>query len=301
VFSDPPVSPTVATLPPRDDINRRRCPRYPVAIPLDVVVLRFGIPASIPGRSVDISESGLAAVLAGEVTPGEAVGVEFRLPLVTEPVQAKALVRHYGPMRCGLQFTAMPPEQQGALHTWVTMAAEVTGAARSGPQLVRRSGLTAAIEPAPPTPMRVRKRLRRRHPRWMWPAAAVAILAAGLGVWRWHSGWNELESAPVETSTSSPQQEVTVPAAVMEQRVIHKVDPVYPPEAEKSKIQGTVILAAVIGPDGVVRNLHPVSGPDPLARAALDAVKWWRFLPYRVNGQPVPVDTTIEVEFRLTR
>jgi len=295
---------TIATLPTNEHITRRRAPRYPVAVPLDIIVLRSGIPASIPGRSVDISESGVAAVLAGEVQPGEAVGVEFRLPLVSEPVQARALVRHYGPMRCGLQFTAMPAEQQGALHTWVAMAAEVSGTPRSAEHVVHPEFQAVGEEPASSPPVRVRKRIGRRHRRrsWLWPVVAtvVVVAAASVGVWRWHNGWSELEPGSAETSSASPQKRITVPAAVMEQRVIHKVDPVYPSEAEKSRIQGMVVLSAVIGPDGVVRNLHPVSGPDPLARAALDAVKWWRFLPYRVDGEPVAVETTIEVEFRLT-
>lgn len=86
----------------------------------------------------------------------------------------------------------------------------------------------------------------------------------------------------------------------MEQRVVHKVDPVYPQEAEKSKLQGLVVLDAIVGADGVVRSLRPISGPDLLSQSAMDAVRWWRFLPYQLNNQPVTVETTIEVEFRLS-
>jgi TonB family protein len=249
----------------------------------------------------------MAAVLAGEVQPGESVGVEFKLPFVTEPVQAKATVRHYGPMRCGLEFLAMPPEQQGALHTWATVAADAArGGPRLGPQLVSKEPPPRKSEPADPQgeKVRVRKRLRRlrvpKDRKWLWIVLAIIALALLIGAWRWVSGWRELEPLPVENGASPVQPRMKVPGSVMEQRVVHKVDPVYPQEAEKGKVQGMVLLDTVVGADGVVKELHPISGPDLLARAAIDSVRWWRFVPYQLNGQAVPVETTIEVEFRLT-
>ena len=137
----------------RENVTRRKAPRFAVAVPVDVVVLRSGIPASIPGRSLDVSEGGMAAVLAGEVQPGESVGIEFKLPFVSEPVQAKATVKHYGPMRCGLEFLAMPPEQLGALQTWAKVAAEAArGGGRLGPQLV--SNDSPANRPSAPVASR---------------------------------------------------------------------------------------------------------------------------------------------------
>ena len=62
----------------RDQPSRRRALRYRVQAPLDVSVLRSGIPDTLPGRSVNLGEGGVAAVLAGELLPGEAVGVEIR-------------------------------------------------------------------------------------------------------------------------------------------------------------------------------------------------------------------------------
>jgi protein TonB len=84
----------------------------------------------------------------------------------------------------------------------------------------------------------------------------------------------------------------------MEHLLTHKVDPVYPESAKQTGAQGMVVLDAVIGPDGKVRNLHPLSGPDVLETAALDAVRWWRFEPYRVNGKAVEVETTLVVDFQ---
>ena len=60
--------------------HRRRIPRYSVAIPVDITVLRSEAPATIPGRSLDLGEGGVAAVLAAELPLGEWVAVEFQLP-----------------------------------------------------------------------------------------------------------------------------------------------------------------------------------------------------------------------------
>ena len=84
----------------------------------------------------------------------------------------------------------------------------------------------------------------------------------------------------------------------MEGRVTHKLDPIYPEAARQAKIQGVVALDVVIAPDGSVVDVRPISGPDVLAPAAVDAVKWWRFQPYLVNGQAVQVKTTLAVDFQ---
>src|ERR1700751_5948193 len=82
----------------------QRVPRFGVAVPLDVTVLRSGVPDCIPGRTLNASEGGLAAVLAAELRPGEAVGVEMRLPGLGLPLRTKATVRHSCHMRCGVAF-----------------------------------------------------------------------------------------------------------------------------------------------------------------------------------------------------
>ena len=55
--------------------------------------------------------------------------------------------------------------------------------------------------------------------------------------------------------------------------------------------------SALVGRDGSVVEMRPLSGPDVLARAAMETVRWWRFEPYRVNGEPGMVETTVAVEF----
>jgi protein TonB len=95
-------------------------------------------------------------------------------------------------------------------------------------------------------------------------------------------------------------QRVRVSQGVTAGLVIHKVQPNYPPLAKTARVQGTVQLAAIIGKDGTIQNLHVVSGHPLLTQAALDAVKQWRYKPYILNGEPVEVDTTIAVNFTLS-
>lgn len=100
----------------------------------------------------------------------------------------------------------------------------------------------------------------------------------------------------------SPQaipQRIRVGANVAAASLVHQVPPVYPPLAKTAHIEGTVVLHATIGRDGTVANLEYVSGPPLLMRAAIDAVKQWRYKPTLLNSQPVEVDTTISVTFAL--
>src|SRR4029077_13094667 len=88
-----------------DRPSRRRLPRYRVQSPLDVTVLRSGIPDTLPGRSLNLCEGGIAAILAGDVLPGETVGIEIKLPLVAgDPLRARGRVRHYDKLRSGMEF-----------------------------------------------------------------------------------------------------------------------------------------------------------------------------------------------------
>src|SRR6266404_5010352 len=105
------------------------------------------------------------------------------------------------------------------------------------------------------------------------------------------------------TPTAVPKvavQRVRVSQGVTQGMVIHRVQPTYPPLARTARVQGAVQLAAVIGKDGAVQNLHVLSGHPLLTQAALDAVKQWRYKPYILNGEPVEVDTQITVNFTLS-
>lgn len=92
---------------------------------------------------------------------------------------------------------------------------------------------------------------------------------------------------------------VNVSPKVMQNQIIHKVNPKYPVEAKKARIQGKVVLNAVIGKDGSVTDLKVDSGPKELRQSSLDAVKQWKYKPYLLNGQPVAVKTTINITYTL--
>ncbi|HUJ29843.1 MAG TPA: energy transducer TonB [Candidatus Acidoferrum sp.] len=82
-------------------------------------------------------------------------------------------------------------------------------------------------------------------------------------------------------------------------QLVHQVSPVYPPEAQHSRIQGMVVLHVVIGIDGQVIKVEPIGGPSELVPAAMDAVRQWRYKPTLLNGDPVEVDTTVSIDFAL--
>jgi TonB family protein len=82
-------------------------------------------------------------------------------------------------------------------------------------------------------------------------------------------------------------------------RLVNKVQPVYPPRAKQDHIEGTVTLNVVIGTDGTVGEISPISGPPDLVPSAIDAVKRWRYQPTLLNGSPVEVVTRIDILFSL--
>lgn len=92
---------------------------------------------------------------------------------------------------------------------------------------------------------------------------------------------------------------VRVSSGVAEGLLIRQVRPQYPELARNALVQGIVVLHAVIGQDGTVRDLRLISGHPLLVAAAIDAVRQWRYRPYTLNGEPVDVDTTIQVNFTL--
>jgi hypothetical protein len=270
----------------------RRVSRHAIAIPVDVTVLRSGVPNNIPGRSLDLGEGGMLAVLAAEFRPGDSVGLEFRLPDVSAPLRAKAVVRHQAQLQCGFEFLGLSQDQQASIRYWARR---------------RTQSLPELQPPEPPTSQSPApeasspKTFPATLHRVLWIALLILVGVAAVGWWQWYRAWNELEARipsriSVKESSSAPQR-ATVPAAVMQQLITHKVDPIYPEAMRKAHVHGIVVLAAVIGHDGTVVKLHPISGPEALSSTAIEAVRWWRFHPYRVNGKAVDVETTLAIEF----
>ena len=86
---------------------------------------------------------------------------------------------------------------------------------------------------------------------------------------------------------------------MLEGNLIRRVEPTYPPLARTARIQGQVLLSAVIGKGGAIENLRVLSGHPMLVTAAVDAVRQWRYRPYILNGDSIAVETQITVNFHL--
>ena len=268
---------------------------------VDLTVLRSGVPDTVPGRSVNVCERGVAAIVAGELVTGESVGVELYLPPLAEPLRTRALVRYQDKLRCGLEFVALSAEQRASIRDWakeaMAIAEETSVAVAANPAEQRenepKKGSDSRIGAKPPS------RAKRKRRGWWWLVGLLVLLSAAIYWWRWNRGWEDLElglrSAQADT-VEKPRAQVA--AEVMEKLLVHRVEPVYPAEARKERLEGTIALDIVVGRDGSVLRMHALNGPDVLARAAMDALRWWRFEPYRINGEPAVVETTVAVEFK---
>src|SRR5258706_9244996 len=108
-----------------------------------------------------------------------------------------------------------------------------------------------------------------------------------------------------EEATSFPLAQaiprLRVSSGVTAGLALKKVEPIYPQELRDARIQGTVILHAIIDTKGDVTGLKPVSGPQELLPSCIEAVPQWKFRPYLLKGEPIELDTTIEITYRLTR
>src|SRR5882672_9291347 len=277
-----------------DSASRRRFLRYPINVSLEVIALQSGIPNNMPGRCTDLSEAGLGAVVAGELIAGQAVAIELRLPNVGLPVRARAQVRYQERLRCGLQFVGLTVEQREKIRYWSSVNSHSVPA---------NSGETEIVSPDPPLMAAVpdkQKRARWLHARRRLIVLIVLMAAlAVFGWWQWQKAWSDLEGDTSLISEAQPGQPLRVPPEIMDRQIIYKVEPAYPDAARQAGIQGFVVLDAVIAPDGTVKHSRPVAGPELLSQSALDAVQSWRYTPYRVEGRPVEVATTISVDFRL--
>jgi TonB family protein len=115
-----------------------------------------------------------------------------------------------------------------------------------------------------------------------------------------------LPDKPGEQIASAPQRPLRPPTIrvdgkIQSKKIVYRLAPIYPPRAKQRHAEGTVMLRALIDKDGDVQALRFVSGPPLLVQAAMDAVRRWKYKPTLRNGEPVTVETTIEVAFKLPR
>jgi periplasmic protein TonB len=107
-------------------------------------------------------------------------------------------------------------------------------------------------------------------------------------------------AAPLPPPPAATPNRIKVGGDVQSASLVKQVTPEYPGIAKSAHVSGTVTLHAIISKDGSIEKLEYVSGPPLLMASAMSAVKEWRYRPTMLNGQPVEVDTTVQVVFSLS-
>jgi periplasmic protein TonB len=129
------------------------------------------------------------------------------------------------------------------------------------------------------------------------PASLGAAAAEGLGGGGANTSFFNGHGQPVVKA--APTKPLAISAGVATGMLIHQSAPIYPPIAKAARVSGTVELQATISKVGTITDLHVVSGPAMLRQAAVDAVRTWRYKPYKLNNEATEVETTINVNFTL--
>lgn len=123
------------------------------------------------------------------------------------------------------------------------------------------------------------------------PAIVDGLAFAGVPV--------SADAIPPPPPQPAEREPIRVGGTISRPERIHAVPPVYPPIAQAAHVEGTVVLEAIIGADGAVRDVRVLRSIPLLDYAASEAVRQWLFTPTRLNGDPVPVVMTVTVTFRL--
>jgi protein TonB len=134
------------------------------------------------------------------------------------------------------------------------------------------------------------------------PPGGITDMGAGSGAGNGPPGVLFPSVTPAPTPPvrpAKPSGPIHVSSGVAQGQLLVPIRPVYPAIALASRTQGTVVVAATISKDGRIENLHVVSGPAMLVNAAVQAISQARYRPYLLNNEPVEVETTINVVFRL--
>jgi periplasmic protein TonB len=149
------------------------------------------------------------------------------------------------------------------------------------------------------------------------PGGAITPTSAGSGTAGASTGAEDLQAPDLNTVASTdtpsaglpqtlltsqprlPSNELRTSQGITGGTLTHRVSPTYPTQARIQRIEGTVVLDAVVGEDGSVRDVKVSSGPAVLASAAKQAVELWRYQPFQLNGKPVAMGTSIRIIFKL--
>jgi periplasmic protein TonB len=210
------------------------------------------------------------------------VGVLLMLPLIYN--QALPQLRLSGP-----DLIAPPPGPAAPpMHARSATSAR-SNVANDGsviePTSIPRE-IESVVETAPPPPVDL---------------AGVGVQGSTGGRGALNSVMNSIGNALNSAAPPPPPSVYALRRSVMmEGNLVHRVQPEYPALARSTRIQGQVLLRAVISREGTIENLQVLAGHPMLVRAAIDAVRQWRYRPYILNGEPVEVETQVTVNFILS-
>jgi len=191
--------------------------------------------------------------------------------------------------------------QSGAAVPTASKPTPATKISASEPTLLA-STKTAPTNAPTPQPIVVKTQAPKpAAPKLVVAEAAQPTAPGALGI-----GANSDEKAIAGIMSSTPVavpkpagQTLRISQGVSQGLLMKRVQPSYPPQAMQMRLQGAVLLEAMIGKDGSITSVKRISGDALLARSAADAVKQWKYKPYYLNGEPVEIDTQITVNFKL--
>lgn len=126
-------------------------------------------------------------------------------------------------------------------------------------------------------------------------APEATSIASGAG----NSALSGIVNTNAINAQKAPQQTLRISQGVSEGMVLKRVQPVYPAQARQMRLEGSVELQANISQSGSITGIKQLSGDPVLGRAAIDAVRQWKYKPYFLNGQPIEIQTQITVKFKL--
>ena len=112
---------------------------------------------------------------------------------------------------------------------------------------------------------------------------------------------SESKSSAVPIAAPTDGKTITIAGGIAQGMILKKVPPIYPADAKADHISGTVVIEALIGTDGWIHDMHVTQAPSAsLAASSLGAVSQWHYRPYLLNGEPVEVQTTVNVIYALS-
>jgi TonB family protein len=207
-------------------------------------------------------------------------------------------VKEFGPaegQRLALKYQEVAPQLRGETEKLFRAAlkygtTEVTIAALRNPVDSSASGLGRAVVEAMQEPI-IFYEASGRSPIQQYPSFLGNYFYV-------QGGFRYVNNGVLQALSTAPPPRLRLGGQVIASKLIRKVGPIYPAEARASRTEGSVVLHALIGTDGYVRELNVVSGDLSLANAAVTAVRQWQYKPTKLNDVPAEIDTTITIIFQ---